>query len=133
MLTRRAFQVVLALYAAALLAAVAMVGGAFANDRAIAAEPGRALATVTHVGWLRTTVDFQDAEGIYHSPPSGLLYPTGVGEGQMVWVEYKTSNPDLVKVQGRGWTLAIIPALSVAAVATLIAGLCWWLIGRRKI
>ena len=43
-----------------------------------------------------------------------------------MWVLYAKSNPDLVKVEGREWTLSIIPALSSAAVATLIAGACWW-------
>lgn len=131
-LARRSHQLVLALYAAALLGSVAMVVGPWLNDRAIAAEPARAMATVTNVGWLRTYVDFQDAEGIYHSPPSGLLYPTGLGQGQKVWVEYQVSNPELVKVEGREWTLSVIPALSVAATSTAIAGLCWWLIGRRE-
>ena len=129
---RRIRQLILALYAAALLAAASMVGGAWLNDRAIASDPGRALATVTHVGGLRTTVDFQDVEGKFHSPPAGLLYPTGLGTGQMVWVEYQVSNPDLVKVAGRRWTLAVIPAASVAAVATGVAALCWWRTGVRQ-
>ncbi len=125
-------QVLLAVYAVALLGAFAMVAGPFMNDRSIAVEPGRALATVTNVGWLRTSVDFQDAQGIYHSPPTGLIYPTGLGEGQKVWVTYKLSNPDLVKVEGREWTLSIIPALSVAVVASLIFGLAWRATSRKK-
>lgn len=123
---RRLRQLVLALYAAALVGTVALVVGPWMNDRSIAAEPARALATVTHVGLLRTTVDFQDADGLYHSPPTGLLYPTGLGEGQRVWVTYPASNPDLVKVEGREWTLSIIPALSVWGVATAIFALAWW-------
>ena len=42
-----------------------------------------------------------------------------------MWVNYSKADPDLVKVEGRGWTLAIIPALSVGAVANVIAGLLW--------
>ena len=37
-------------------------------------------------------------------------------------------NPDLVKVEGREWTLAVIPALSVAIVSTLAAVGLWRLI-----
>lgn len=126
---RRARQAVIALYIAAILGCAGMVIGPFLNDRTIAADPGRALAEVTDVGALRTTVDFQDEHGIFHSPATGLLYPTGLGEGQRVWVNYATTDPTLVKVEGREWTLSIIPALSVAGVATVIAGLLWVAVG----
>ncbi len=127
--SRRARQLVIALYVVAMLGCAAMVIGPFFNDRAIEAEPGRALAQVTNVGSYRTTVDFQDEKGIFHSPATGLLYPTGLGEGQRVWVNYAKSDPELVKVEGREWTLAVIPALSVGAVATVIAGLLWFAVG----
>ena len=45
-----------------------------------------------------------------------------------MWVRYAQDDPDLVKVEGREWTLAIIPALSVGVVATLIAAVLWKLI-----
>ncbi|WJY62461.1 hypothetical protein CATRI_01760 [Corynebacterium atrinae] len=125
-LRRRLRQLVMALFIAALLGSTSLVAGAWLDDRAIDANPGRALATVTGVSTFRTTVDFRDSEGIYHSPPTGLLYPTGLGEGQRVWVNYSTADPDLVKVEGRRWTLSIIPALSLAVVSVLIAGLLWW-------
>ena len=38
-----------------------------------------------------------------------------------MWVTYAKDNPDLVKVEGREWTLSIIPSLSVALVTTVIA------------
>lgn len=123
---RRLRQLILGLLACSLLGCAAMVGGAALNDRIIHNDPGRAMATVTGTSWFRTTVDYQDGRGVYHSPPSGLLYPTGLGEGQNVWVTYSQSNPDLVKVEGRGWMLSIIPALSVAVVCLIIAGLLWW-------
>ncbi|AJE32176.1 hypothetical protein B842_01600 [Corynebacterium humireducens NBRC 106098 = DSM 45392] len=127
---RRGRQLVLLLWAAVMLGAVALVAGPFLNDRAIDEDPGRALATVTGVSRLRTTVDFRDEQGIYHAPSTGLLYPTGLGEGQRVWVTYAKGDPDLVKVEGREWTLSIIPALSVALVATVVAAVLWWAIGR---
>ncbi|QNE88872.1 DUF3592 domain-containing protein [Corynebacterium incognita] len=129
-LRRRLHQVIMALYAAAVIGSVAMVVGPYLNDRAINADTGRALATVTNVGLLRTTVDFQDEDSFYHSPPTGLLYPTGLGEGQQVWVNYSKENPDLVKVEGREWTLSVIPALSVWVVSTLVAGLAWVLVSQ---
>ncbi len=130
-IVRRGRQLVLLLWAAALLGAVALVGGPYLNDRSINEDPGRALATVTGVSRVRTTVDFRDEQqGIYHSPPTGLLYPTGLGEGQRVWVTYAKGNPELVKVEGREWTLSVIPAFSVALVATVIAAVLWWAIGR---
>ncbi|MFP7364824.1 DUF3592 domain-containing protein [Corynebacterium callunae] len=124
-LRRRLQQLLIAVYIAVMLGVVAMVIGPFLNDRTIADNPGRALAQVTNVGSFRTTVDYQDGNGIFHSPETGLIYPTGLGEGQRVWVNYAKSDPELVKVEGRTWTLAIIPALSVGAVATAVAGLLW--------
>ncbi|MGP6174837.1 DUF3592 domain-containing protein [Corynebacterium sp. A21] len=109
-----------------MLGTFGMVGGAFLNDRSIESDPGRALAVVTGVGALRTTVDFQDEEGIYHAPSTGLLYPTGLGEGQRVWVNYAKSDPDLVKVEHREWTLSIIPALSVGFWVLVVTGILWW-------
>lgn len=125
---RRLHQLVMALLACALLGAVAMVAGSAINDRTISANPGRAMATVTGESLLRTTVDYQDDQGVYHSPPGGLLYPTGIGPGQNVWVTYAKSDPDLVKVEGRRWTLSIVPALSVVVVSAVLAVLLWGLV-----
>lgn len=127
---RRAHQVVLALYVFATLGCVAMVGGPALNDARIHADPGRGTATVTEAGRMRTFVEYQTEDGQLVSPPRGLLYPTGLGEGQQVWVTYAKSDPNLVKVEGRGWALALKPALSVWAVSTLIAAGGWFAIGR---
>lgn len=127
---RRAKQLVLGLYLAAMLGAVAMVGGAAINDARILADPGRGIATVTGVSAMRTSVEYQDAEGRHFSPPSGLLYPSGLGEGQQVWVTYAKSDPNLVKVEGRGWALSLIPAASVALVATLVFAGAWLAVRR---
>ena len=127
---RRAHQVVLALYAFATLGCVAMVAGPALNDARIQANPGRGTATVTEAGRMRTFVEYQNENGQLVSPPRGLLYPTGLGEGQQVWVTYSKKDPDLVKVEGRGWALALKPALSAWAVATLAAAAGWFAIGR---
>lgn len=122
---RRWHQFVLVSYIVATIACISMVVGPYLNDRAIEQNPGRALATVTSVGVLRTMVDYQDAEGYYRVPEYGLLYPSDLREGQRVWVQYAQDNTDLVKVEGRRWTLAIIPALSVWASASILAILGW--------
>ena len=127
---RRAHQVVLALYAFATLGSVAMVAGPALHDDRIQANPGRGTATVTEAGPMRTFVEYQTEDGQLVSPPRGLLYPTGLGEGQHVWVTYAKSDPDLVKVEGRGWALALTPALSTWAVATLVAAGAWFAVGR---
>ena len=126
---RRLLQLVIALYACAMLGVVAMIAGPALNDARIMQSPGRGMATVTEVGALRTSVEYQDEQGRYHSPRYGLLYPSGLGEGQRVWVTYSTADPGLVKVEGRGWTLAIIPALSVAVVSTLVAAAALYGVG----
>lgn len=127
---RRAHQVVLALYAFATLGSVAMVAGPALNDARIQANPGRGTAIVTEAGPMRTFVEYQTEDGQLVSPPRGLLYPTGLGEGQQVWVTYDKTDPDLVKVEGRGWALALLPALSMWAVATLVAAGAWFAVGR---
>lgn len=132
MIVRRVRQAILFVYACFLLISVGLVGAAAINDYQIAQHPGRALARVTHVDWLRTNIQFQDYQGIFHNPRTGLLYPTGLGEGQRVWVAYSMMNPDLVKVEGRSWTLALIPAASVAAISTLVAGVLWRFTGRWR-
>lgn len=126
LIQRRLRQLVLALWVAAMIGSAALLGGAFLNDRAIHSDPGRSMATVTEVTWLRTTVEYQDAEGRYHSPAIGLFYPSGLGPGQQVWVTYAQEDPELVTVEGRRWTLSIIPVLSIATVSSLLAAAAWW-------
>lgn len=43
-------------------------------------------------------------------------------------MQYSRVDPDLVKVAGRGWTLAIIPGLSVAALVVVVTLVLWQLI-----
>ena len=90
---RRAHQVVLALYAFATLGSVAMVAGPALNDARIQANPGRGTAIVTEAGRMRTFVEYQTEDGQLVSPPRGLLYPTGLGEGQQVWVDLRQNRP----------------------------------------
>ncbi len=127
---RLSSRIIAVLWLVVMIGCAALVGGAALNDRTIHSDPGRALATVTGVGALRTAVDYQTEEGRFYSPGGGLLYPSGLGKGQQVWVTYAKSDPDLVAVEGRRWTLSIIPALSIAAAATAVAAVAALVAGR---
>ncbi|MCS4489697.1 DUF3592 domain-containing protein [Corynebacterium sp. ES2794-CONJ1] len=120
---RMSRRVLVLIYLAAVIGCVAMLIGPMLNDYAIGKDPGRALARVTSVSALETAIEYQDEEGVYHSPRTGLLYPSGLGVGQRVWITYARSNPELAKVEGRTWTLAIIPAFSALVVVHIIAAL----------
>lgn len=124
---RRARQLILLLLLGLGVSCAGLVFGAFADGRAIEADTGRAVAVVRSVSVLRTSVEFTDHEGEYRSPPTGVLFPVGLAEGQRVRVEFDRANPDRVRVAGRRWTLAVAPAASVfAAGAALAAGPWWW-------
>jgi hypothetical protein len=58
---------------------------------------------------------------VTYRPELGVLYPSELATGMRIYVEYDTSDPNLVRVQNRNAMLAIIPAGSTA-----VAG---WLIG----
>ena len=124
---RRLRQLILFLLICLAVVCAGLVYGAWSDDRAIESDTGRAVAAVRHVGALRTAVDFIDETGEFRSPPSGLLYPVGLEEGQRVRVEYDRADPERVRVEGRRWTLSIIPALSIFVVGLLVAAPLWWL------
>lgn len=98
----------------------AMVVAAFRNDAAINRDKGTVMADIVSADRLHAVAYFQTPDGQIYSPRLGLLYPTELGTGQRISVEYDQSNPDLAKPAGRGASLAIIPALSVAALTWLI-------------
>src|SRR5699024_2323885 len=129
---RRLNQLIVALYAVAILAAVALVAGPVLHDLKIAANPQRALGTVTGVDWRPPAAEYRARGGIHQQPASGLLYPTALAAGQQVWVTFSGDDPELVKVEGREWTLSIIPAISVAVVSSIVAGGAWWLVNYRR-
>jgi hypothetical protein len=126
---RLAVQVLAGLYLVASLVCASLVVNAAVGDIGIARDRGSATAEVMSTGGS-TVVRFTDDAGRVQTPQRGLKYPTGLETGQRVRVEYQRGDPDNVKVAGRGWTLAIIPALSswlvVTAVAAVPAGLLWW-------
>jgi hypothetical protein len=104
------------------LQAVLMVMGAWRNDRQIERHMGVAAAEVLSAGPRRSTIEFVTPDRVTYRPELGVLYPSELETGMRIYVEYDTNNPDLVRVQDRNASLAIIPAGSIAVVGWLIAG-----------
>ncbi|MBK1784167.1 DUF3592 domain-containing protein [Prauserella cavernicola] len=110
-----------------------LVFGSLRGDRAIAANHGVATAQVDQVFFDRTIIRFETPDGVAHSPSNGVLYPDGLAAGQLVRIEYDTTNPDLAKVAGRTWLLTLLPTGMMVLITWAIAGpLLWWLRSRRR-
>jgi Protein of unknown function (DUF3592) len=110
------------------LQSLLLVAGAWRNDRQIERHMGVAQAEVLSAGPRRSTIEFVTPDRVTYRPELGVLYPSELAEGMRIYVEYDKNNPDLVRVQHRNASLAIIPAASVAVVAwlagaVLLAGL----------
>lgn len=107
---------------------VSLVFAAFRNDNAIESHLGTATATVESVAFDRTIIQYQTPDGIVHSPPTGVLYPSGLAAGQLVAIEYDATNPELTRVAGRTATLTLLPVGMTVLITWLVAGpLLWWL------
>jgi hypothetical protein len=104
------------------LQSVLLVFGAWRNDRQIERHMGVAEANVLSAGPRRSTIEFVTPDRVTYRPELGVLYPSELDEGMRIYVEYDKNNPDLVRVQHRNASLAIIPAGSIAVVGWLIAG-----------
>ncbi|WLP92093.1 DUF3592 domain-containing protein [Gordonia sp. NB41Y] len=97
-----------------------IVVAAYRNDAAIDANKGTVMADIVSADRLHAVAYFQTPDGQIVSPRLGLLYPTELGTGQRISVEYDTTNPDLARPAGRDWTLSIIPAASVAVIGWIV-------------
>jgi hypothetical protein len=104
------------------LQSVLLVLGAWRNDRQIERHMGVAEANVLSAGPRRSTIEFVTPDRVTYRPELGVLYPSELDTGMRIYVEYDKNNPDLVRVQHRNASLAIIPAGSIAVVGWLIAG-----------
>lgn len=94
------------------------------DDRAISTHEGTAIADVLSTGPRSAAVSFTTPDGVTHVPPTGVLFPTGLAVGTRIDVEYSTLDPDLVRVAGRGWVLALLPVGTVLLVTgVLVLGL----------
>ena len=104
------------------LMSVLLVAGAWRNDRQIERNMGVAAAEVLDAGPRRSTIEFVTPDRVTYRPELGVLYPSELDTGMRIYVEYDKNNPDVVRVQDRNASLAIIPAGSIAVVGWLIAG-----------
>jgi len=104
------------------LQSVLLIVGAWRNDRQIERHLGVAEATVLDAGPRRSTIEFVTPDRVTYRPELGVLYPSELENGMRIYVEYDTNNPDLVRVQDRNASLAIIPASSIAVLGWLVAG-----------
>jgi hypothetical protein len=104
------------------LQSLLLVLGAWRNDRQIERNMGVAEANVLSAGPRRSTIEFVTPDRVTYRPELGVLYPSELDTGMRIYVEYDKNNPDLVRVQDRNASLAIIPAGSIAVVGWLIAG-----------
>lgn len=114
-----------ALAVLSVLTALLILLACFINDQRIDRDMGSATATVTEVTDRRAAVEFDTGNGVHVRPESGVFYPTGLVEGQRVQVEFRRANPDLVRVSGRSWTVAVVPALSIPLVGVPLAALVY--------
>ncbi|MEU0496571.1 DUF3592 domain-containing protein [Mycobacterium sp. NPDC006124] len=103
------------------LQSVLLVLGAWRDDRQIEGDMGVAAAEVLDAGPRRSTIEFVTPDRVTYRPELGVLYPSELDTGMRIYVEYDRANPDLVRVQDRNSSLAIIPAASIAVVGWLVA------------
>ncbi|HEY7054748.1 MAG TPA: DUF3592 domain-containing protein [Mycobacterium sp.] len=104
------------------LQSVLLVAGAWRDDRQIERHLGVAQAEVLSAGPRRSTIEFVTPDRVTYRPELGVLYPSELSEGMRIYVEYDKNDPNLVRVQHRNASLAIIPAGSIAVVGWLVAG-----------
>lgn len=114
------------------LGVLALVGAAM-DDAAISRN--RAVATAEVLdgsSWSRTLVRFTAANGQTLVPDNGVFYPRGLEPGQTVAVEYDVTEPELVRVAGRGAADGILPMAGGLVVVWLVLGGLGRLIRRRR-
>ena len=99
-----------------------MVLGAWRNDRQIERHMGTAEANVLSAGPRRSTIEFVTPDRVTYRPELGVLFPSELEAGMRIYVEYDVNNPDLVRVQGRDASLAIIPRRFITYLRTARAG-----------
>lgn len=106
---------------------VVLVLGAVRNDHVIAENRGTATAQVEQVVFDRTLVRYETPGGVAHNPQNGVLYPDGLEEGQLVRIEYDTTDPELAKVADRTWLLTLLPVGSTLLFTWFVAVPLVWL------
>ena len=103
------------------LQSVLLILGAWRDDAQIERNMGVAAAEVLDAGPRRSTIEFVTPDRVTYRPELGVLYPSELETGMRIYVEYDKGNPDVVRVQDRNASLAIIPVGSVAVVGWIVA------------
>jgi cell division septal protein FtsQ len=113
--------------------AVVLVVAAWTEDISIEGDIGYANAEVVSDSMARTLVRFYTPDGAEHVPQVGVLYPAGLTEGDVVEVEYRQDNPELVRVAGRDAMVTLLPVgLLVLAVWAVLIPSIWALRRTRR-
>lgn len=105
------------------LQSVLLIAGAWRDDQQIQRHMGVAQAEVLSAGPRRSTIEFVTPDRVTYRPELGVLYPSELSDGMRIYVEYDKDDPNLVRVQHRNASLAIVPAGSIAVFGWLVAGL----------
>lgn len=126
-------RVVLGVAALITALCVGLLLAAIRNDHAVTSHLGAANAQVDSVSWDRTIIRFETPDGVVHIPANGVLYPGGLVAGDLVRIEYDTTNPELARVAGRTATLTLLPLGTTTLITWALAlGLLWWIRYRAR-
>jgi hypothetical protein len=110
---------------------VVLVVAAWTEDIAIDSDIGYADAEVVSTDFSRTLVRFSSSDDAEHIPQVGVLYPADLRVGDMIQVEYRKDNPELVRVAGRGAVVTLLPVgLTLVGTWAVVSPAVWWL--RRR-
>lgn len=112
------------------LVGVLLVVASWRDDRAIEAHLGNATAEVVSVAFNRTVIRFGTPDGKVQSPSQGVLYPEGLEVGQLVRIEYDTTNPELARIWGRGASLSLLPVSTFLLVVWAVLLPSIWFVRR---
>ena len=103
-----------------------LVVAAWTEDISIDEDTGLVNAEVLDDTFTRTLVRFYTPDGAEHLPQVGVLYPAGLEVGDVVEVEYRQDNPELVRVAGRGALVTLLPVgLTILVVWAVLIPSVW--------
>lgn len=132
LIRRIAVRSLLALGGIITFCGVVLVVAAWTEDIAIDGDLGTANAEVLDDTFSRTLVRFYTLDGAEYIPQVGVLYPAGLEVGDVVEVEFRKEDPELVRVAGRGAVVTLLPVgLTVLSVWVVLVPAVWVL--RRQL
>jgi hypothetical protein len=112
---------------------ISIVIACFIDDRTIEEARGESVAQVVDTSLTRTVVRFTSEGGRVYIPPNGVLYPSGLQQGQFVRVEYDARNPDRVRVADRNLVLSLLPVSSALVVVWAVLLPVYWVLRRPSV